>query len=123
MTSTYDHRVIQGAESGAFLSAIDELLQGADGFYDGVFGALGVDIGRAAAPATEAPLHGRRARPGRGHPEAVAGVPDEGLLQAVQAATSVVKAHRMHGHLAAHARPARLASRAATRRSTRRPSA
>ena len=34
MTSTYDHRVIQGAESGAFLKRIDELLQGEDGFYD-----------------------------------------------------------------------------------------
>ena len=29
MTSTYDHRVIQGAESGAFLKRVDELLQGA----------------------------------------------------------------------------------------------
>ena len=41
MTSTYDHRVIQGAESGSFLRRIDELLQGADGFYEGVFQALG----------------------------------------------------------------------------------
>ena len=39
---------------------------------------------------------------------AVAAVADEALLQAVQAATSLVKAHRMHGHLAARPRPARL---------------
>src|SRR5712691_237770 len=36
MTSTYDHRVIQGAESGEFLRRIDELLSGADGFYESV---------------------------------------------------------------------------------------
>ena len=30
MTSTYDHRVIQGAESGAFLRRIDQLLQGGE---------------------------------------------------------------------------------------------
>ena len=30
MTSTYDHRIIQGAESGSFLRRIDELLQGED---------------------------------------------------------------------------------------------
>src|SRR5205814_3519762 len=36
---------------------------------------------------------------------AAAPVADEALLQAVQAATSVVKAHRMHGHLAARLDP------------------
>ena len=34
MTSTYDHRVIQGAESGAFLGTVDRLLQGEGGFYN-----------------------------------------------------------------------------------------
>ena len=100
MTSTYDHRVIQGAESGAFLKRVDELLQGADGFYEGVFAALGVDISETAAPDTEAPLTAAEPAPAAATPK-VAGVPDEGLLQAVQGATSIVKAHRMHGHLAA----------------------
>src|SRR3989440_2285399 len=40
MTSTYDHRVIQGAESGEFLRRIDELLSGADGFYESVFESM-----------------------------------------------------------------------------------
>jgi multifunctional 2-oxoglutarate metabolism enzyme len=40
VTSTYDHRVIQGAESGEFLAKIEELLVGADGFYDEVFASL-----------------------------------------------------------------------------------
>jgi multifunctional 2-oxoglutarate metabolism enzyme len=37
MTSTYDHRIIQGAESGAFLARIHELLLGEDEFYDHIF--------------------------------------------------------------------------------------
>ncbi|MGZ7039774.1 MAG: 2-oxo acid dehydrogenase subunit E2, partial [Thermoanaerobaculia bacterium] len=37
MTSTYDHRIIQGAESGAFLARIHELLLGADGFYEEIY--------------------------------------------------------------------------------------
>ena len=42
LTSTYDHRVIQGADSGRFLRTIDELLQGGHDFYAsfGVSGAL-----------------------------------------------------------------------------------
>src|SRR5213079_2809344 len=43
MTSTYDHRVIQGAESGEFLKTIDGFLQGDEGFYEEIFKALGVE--------------------------------------------------------------------------------
>jgi 2-oxoglutarate decarboxylase len=42
ITSTYDHRIIQGAESGMFLKKVHELLLGADHFYDDVFRSLGV---------------------------------------------------------------------------------
>jgi len=42
VTSTYDHRIIQGAESGLFLKRVHELLLGEDGFYDGIFRALDV---------------------------------------------------------------------------------
>jgi multifunctional 2-oxoglutarate metabolism enzyme len=42
LTSTYDHRVIQGAESGEFLGAVQRLLLGEDGFYDEVFRSVGV---------------------------------------------------------------------------------
>ena len=41
LTSTYDHRVIQGAESGEFLREIHRLLVD-DEFYDDIFGALGI---------------------------------------------------------------------------------
>jgi multifunctional 2-oxoglutarate metabolism enzyme len=42
LTSTYDHRVIQGAESGLWLQQIHELLIGADGFYDDIFATLNI---------------------------------------------------------------------------------
>ncbi len=40
LTSTYDHRVIQGAQSGDFLRRIHEILLGAENFYDEIFAAL-----------------------------------------------------------------------------------
>ncbi len=40
LTSTYDHRIIQGAESGEFLRRVHQLLLGEDGFYDEVFTSL-----------------------------------------------------------------------------------
>ncbi|PBC79156.1 2-oxoglutarate dehydrogenase E1 component [Streptomyces sp. TLI_235] len=40
LTSTYDHRVIQGAASGEFLRTIHQLLLGEHGFYDEVFESL-----------------------------------------------------------------------------------
>ncbi|MGI5504833.1 multifunctional oxoglutarate decarboxylase/oxoglutarate dehydrogenase thiamine pyrophosphate-binding subunit/dihydrolipoyllysine-residue succinyltransferase subunit [Lentzea sp. CA-135723] len=40
LTSTYDHRIIQGAESGEFLKRVHQLLLGEDGFYDDIFASL-----------------------------------------------------------------------------------
>ncbi|MFO7401292.1 MAG: multifunctional oxoglutarate decarboxylase/oxoglutarate dehydrogenase thiamine pyrophosphate-binding subunit/dihydrolipoyllysine-residue succinyltransferase subunit, partial [Actinomycetales bacterium] len=40
LTSTYDHRIIQGAQSGEFLRKIHQLLLGEDAFYDKIFEAL-----------------------------------------------------------------------------------
>lgn len=40
LTSTYDHRVIQGAQSGEFLKRVHGLLLGEDDFYDEIFRAL-----------------------------------------------------------------------------------
>jgi len=40
LTSTYDHRIIQGAQSGDFLRRMHEFLLGAEGFYDEIFSAL-----------------------------------------------------------------------------------
>jgi 2-oxoglutarate decarboxylase len=59
LTSTYDHRIIQGAESGLFLRRLDALLKGEDRFYESVLESLGLtgretgDVGRVMA--VEAP--------------------------------------------------------------------
>ena len=59
MTSTYDHRIIQGAESGQFLQKVEAYLQGEHGFYDGVFAVAGRRA-RPAALAARARRRGRR---------------------------------------------------------------
>ena len=103
LTSTYDHRVIQGAESGSFLRRIEQLLQGEDGFYEAIASDLGVDPGPIASahPASaSAPPLGMVAPTAAG-----TGAVDEELLQAVQAATSLLKGYRTHGHLAARLDP------------------
>jgi multifunctional 2-oxoglutarate metabolism enzyme len=102
LTSTYDHRVIQGAESGAFLRRIEQLLEGEDGFYEAAAADLGIDPAPLAAahPASaSAPPLGAAPAP------ASPGAPDEELLGAVQAATSLLKGYRTHGHLAARLDP------------------
>jgi 2-oxoglutarate dehydrogenase E1 component len=97
VTSTYDHRIIQGAESGEFLRTLDSLLQGESGFYDAIATSLGVTVterrqtessGQASISAAAAPS--RRS--------------DDDLAH-VAAAMALVKAHRTHGHLAAHLDP------------------
>jgi 2-oxoglutarate dehydrogenase E1 component len=42
ISSTYDHRVIQGAESGSFLARVHELLVGKHKFYEEIFADLGI---------------------------------------------------------------------------------
>ncbi len=101
LTSTYDHRVIQGAESGAFLRRIEQLLQGEDGFYESIASELGIEAASvsAAHPASAS-------APPLGTPAPTSPVKtDEELLQGVQAATSLLKGYRTHGHLAARLDP------------------
>jgi multifunctional 2-oxoglutarate metabolism enzyme len=106
LTSTYDHRVIQGAESGAFLRRVEELLQGEDGFYEAVASDLGFEaaIVSNAHPASASAPPLSAAAPSA-EPSSAPGQIDEELLQAVQAATSLLKAYRTHGHLAAQLDP------------------
>jgi 2-oxoglutarate dehydrogenase E1 component len=106
LTSTYDHRVIQGAESGAFLRRLEQLLQGEDGFYQSVAADLGIEAAgiTSAHPASASPLP-LSAEPPSAEPTTAPGEVDEELLQAVQAATSLLKAYRTHGHLAARLDP------------------
>src|SRR5215208_5961542 len=102
MTSTYDHRIIQGAESGQFLQVVEQYLQGEHGFYEQVFSDLGAALGPPPMPPAPGAAPAPAAAPSTAVPAAI---PDEEILQAVQAATSLVKAHRTHGHLAARLDP------------------
>ena len=99
MTSTYDHRIIQGAESGRFLALVESYLEGEDGFYGSVFSALGVELGLAPTP--PAPVAAPAAAPAL--PAAPAPGAEE--LRAVHAASTFVSRVRSHGHLAAHLDP------------------
>src|SRR6266571_5087241 len=101
ITSTYDHRVIQGAESGMFLRRLEDLLQGADGFYGSVFDSLSLTGSReqgavraAAPPAPSSLLPAPAAE--------VVGVEE---LKHVAAAMALVKAIRNFGHQAARLDP------------------
>src|SRR5690349_22422884 len=96
ITSTYDHRIIQGAESGMFLRRLDDLLQGADGFYEAVFESLGL-AGKGKRE-TEDVAAVERTLPVSRFPS-----PDE--LKHVAAAMALVKAIRNFGHLAARLDP------------------
>jgi 2-oxoglutarate decarboxylase len=109
MTSTYDHRVIQGAESGSFLRRIEELLQGEDDFYESVATNLGLEpsVVTSAHPAAASgsPTAAAAAPPAAADAVAPTAKPGTELLQAVQAATSLLKGYRTHGHLAARLDP------------------
>jgi multifunctional 2-oxoglutarate metabolism enzyme len=92
LTSTYDHRIIQGAESGLFLGRVAALLTGADGFYDDLFESMGVPY-----------------EPVRWQTDSNAGVgTDEGeherLTKQVRVQT-LINMYRVRGHLIAHLDP------------------
>jgi 2-oxoglutarate dehydrogenase E1 component len=96
ITSTYDHRIIQGVESGMFLRRLDGLLQGDDNFYGAVFESLrvsGSEMRDAGSVPATAPTH----------PASRVPYPDE--LKHVAAAMALVKATRNFGHLAARLDP------------------
>jgi len=94
ITSTYDHRVIQGAESGAFLKHIEELLLGSHGFYDGIFDDLSIPY--------QAFSTGKDNTPRVGH------VYTDPVLDTVHKQARVlqlIRAYRVRGHLQADVNP------------------
>jgi 2-oxoglutarate dehydrogenase E1 component len=99
MSSTYDHRVIQGAESGEFLRRIDDLLNGSDGFYEAIFVSLGLPVPADVAAAGGA-LVALPEGVGEGEPTQAAE-----LVRGVAAGVALVAAYRSHGHLAARLDP------------------
>jgi multifunctional 2-oxoglutarate metabolism enzyme len=88
LTSTYDHRVIQGAESGEFLARMHRLLLGEDDFYAGLFRAMTV-------PYVPVPWH-KDEKPSQDSLESVE--KQAGVLQ-------LINLYRVRGHLIANLDP------------------
>ncbi len=101
ITSTYDHRIIQGAESGLFLRRVEGLLNGEDGFYADAFASLGA---RAADVSTAEPVPAAAEAVAAPAPSAAVSASQE-QLKAVAAAMALVKAYRHFGHMAARLDP------------------
>ena len=94
LTSTYDHRVIQGATSGAFLNHVEELLTGGKDFYQELFGSLEVP----RQPYRMA--HDSTPQLGQHDPE------DElDMTQKQAAVLQLIRAYRVRGHLQADTNP------------------
>jgi multifunctional 2-oxoglutarate metabolism enzyme len=91
VTSTYDHRIIQGAESGLFLARVAECLMGGHDFYDEVFESLAIPY-----------------EPIRWERDVNVSDEDEGsrlrLLKQVHVQT-LINMYRVRGHLIAHLDP------------------
>jgi len=92
LTSTYDHRIIQGAESGIFLRHVAECLTGEHGFYDEVFASMGV------------PYEPSRWRADHNAVDAM----DDGAIEAMTKQVkvhSLINMYRVRGHLNANLDP------------------
>ncbi|MEY4175296.1 MAG: putative 2-oxoglutarate dehydrogenase component, partial [Actinomycetota bacterium] len=90
VTSTYDHRIIQGAESGMFLRHVHELLLGEHGFYDDVFRSLGVPYEAVQWRADRSPVNNEGA-----------------MLEKQMQVSTLIRVHRVRGHLIADLDPLR----------------
>jgi multifunctional 2-oxoglutarate metabolism enzyme len=99
LTSTYDHRVIQGALSGEYLRRAEQLLGGADRFYESIFASFGLTAGALAQPVSSAALD-----VGPASTVTMAGASDE-MMRAVAAGMALVYSIRRFGHLAANLDP------------------
>jgi 2-oxoglutarate dehydrogenase E1 component len=109
MTSTYDHRIIQGAQSGEFLKRIDDLLNGATSFYENVFAAFALKAA-VVGDAVNASNAGAQSfapppRTSNGPAQVTTGMPSEEMLRGIAAGSALVSAYRRHGHLAASLDP------------------
>jgi 2-oxoglutarate dehydrogenase E1 component len=90
LTSTYDHRIIQGAESGLFLKYVGECLTGSHDFYDQIFASLGIpyEPARWAKDANPSPTEGEAER----------------ILKQIRV-QALINMYRVRGHLNAHLDP------------------
>ncbi|MFY9345930.1 MAG: multifunctional oxoglutarate decarboxylase/oxoglutarate dehydrogenase thiamine pyrophosphate-binding subunit/dihydrolipoyllysine-residue succinyltransferase subunit, partial [Planctomycetota bacterium] len=94
LTSTYDHRVIQGAESGAFLDWMHRLLLGEEGFYEGVFRSLKVPYRPVANAVDRRPPLGSSLR-------------ETDNLERAAGLMTYIRSYRVRGHVLADLDPLR----------------
>ncbi len=92
ITSTYDHRVIQGAESGAFLAHIAALLLGEHDFYRKIFVDLNVPYQPFVLRLDTTPLLGTSE-------------PETRMIEKQARVLQLIRAHRVRGHLQADVNP------------------
>jgi multifunctional 2-oxoglutarate metabolism enzyme len=90
-TSTYDHRIIQGAESGQFLQYVHELLVGEHGFYEEIYRSIGIP---------HVPYRLRRDRVVT--PSLSSGFADTEKAMRV---SQLIHSYRVRGHILAHVDP------------------
>lgn len=90
VTSTYDHRIIQGAESGLFLKRVHELLLGEHGFYEDVFRSLEVPYEAV-----------------KWHPDVSPINREDAMLHKQMQVATLIRVHRVRGHLIADLDPLR----------------
>jgi len=90
ITSTYDHRIIQGAESGLFLKRVHELLLGDHGFYGSLFRGLEIPYQAVKWASDVAPLNR-----------------EETMMHKQMQVSLLVRSHRVRGHLIADIDPLR----------------
>ena len=88
ITSTYDHRIIQGAESGMFLKYVHELLTGEHNFYADVFSSLGVPYESV-----------------KWHDDSNSLDSEDALLEKQMQIATLIRVHRVRGHLIADLDP------------------
>ena len=98
ISSTYDHRIIQGAVSGMFLRLVDQLLQGEEGFFGEIAQTMGVPIPDLVVPSFDSTVASSV------ETSQLPNLPSDAIYH-VAAAMSLVKAHRTHGHRAARLDP------------------
>lgn len=93
ITSTYDHRVIQGAESGLFLKKINELLLGDENFYVNIFEDLNIP---------QRPVDYKEDIVAKSFPSAVS--PAENIEKQARI-LQLINIYRVRGHLIANLNP------------------
>ncbi len=90
VTSTYDHRIIQGAESGMFLKRVHELLLGEHNFYDDLFRSLEIPYQAVQWASDVSPMNR-----------------EETMMHKQMQVSLLVRSHRVRGHLIADLDPLR----------------